>query len=290
MKVNHLLMDIVRGQWLMSFDGIAAYSPIAYKILMGEEVDLNLDTKSLLTIIDDNGKIVLPDEDGFVKAPEGSIAVVDMIGPILKRGDMCTYGADEIVRALYQAEQDSNIIGTILNVDSPGGAVSAISPFLDFAKKRTKPLLSLVDQCCSLGFWGATAVSDKIIADNNISASIGSIGVMSTFVDNIPYLEKLGYKVHEIYPDESPHKNEAVRLAREGKYDLIKKDHLSPLAIKFQDGVKSTRPNLKEETGVLTGRTFGAEKALELGLIDSIGNLETSIQMLHVMSETKHYK
>lgn len=62
------------------------------------------------------------------------------------------------------------------------------------------------------------------------------------------------------------------------------------MALKFQGGVKDTRTNLKEELGVLTGKTFGAEKAIEVGLIDSIGNLDSTINMLHIMSETKHYK
>lgn len=290
MKVNPLLMDIVRGQWLMSFDGLATYAPIAYKILSGEQVDLNIEPKSLVTIIDDNGKKVNPNDDGDIVAPEGSVAVIDMVGPILKRGDWCTYGADDITKELIKAERDANIIGTVLNIDTPGGAVSAISPLLEFGKIRTKPLISLADQCCSLGYWAASALSDRIMADNIISAIFGSIGVVSHYVDNVPYLEAQGYKVHEIYADESPHKNEAIRLAREGKYDLIKKEHLSPLALKFQGGVIDTRPNLKEELGVLTGKTFGAEKSLELGLIDSIGNLDTAINLIHIMSETKHYK
>lgn len=127
MKINPLLMDIVRGQWLMSFDGLATYAPIAYKILAGEEVNLNFEPKTLVTIVDDNGKKVQPDNDGNVIAPEGSVAIIDMIGPILKRGDWCTYGADEIARELIRAERDANIIGTVLNIDTPGGAVSAIS-------------------------------------------------------------------------------------------------------------------------------------------------------------------
>jgi len=54
--------------------------------------------------------------------------------------------------------------------------------------------------------------------------------------------------------------------------------------------VKDSRPNLKEEVGVLTGKTFGAEKSIEFGLIDSIGNIDSTINLLHIMSETKHYK
>jgi protease-4 len=37
-----------------------------------------------------------------------------MVGPVMKYGDMCTYGAEEIVAALYAADRNHNIIGTIL--------------------------------------------------------------------------------------------------------------------------------------------------------------------------------
>ena len=291
MKVNTLLMDMIRGQWLMSFEGLSVYAPFAHKLLSGEDVDMNSMTKSLMNVMDDNGRLLLPDENGNLDIPKGSVAIVDMIGPVMKYGDWCTYGADEIVRALRSADNNPNIIGTIFNVDSPGGAVSAIGPFVEFGKTKTKPVHGLLDQACSLGYWATLAVCDPgtIMADNDISASIGSVGVVSSFVDNKEYLESLGYKFHEIYADESEHKNEAFRLAREGKYDLIKAEHLSPLAQKFQGAVRNARLNLKEETGVLTGKVFGAEKALEYGMIDSIGSLEKQVNLLHVKSELKHY-
>ena len=76
----------------------------------------------------------------------------------------------------------------------------------------------------------------------------------------------------------------------DGKYDMIKEEHLSPIAIKFQEAVRAACPNLKEEVGVLTGKTFNAEKALEYGMIDAIGSMDQAIQRLHIMSELNHYK
>ena len=64
---------------------------------------------------------------------------------------------------------------------------------------------------------------------------------------------------------------------------------LSPLAIKFQNAVRAARPNLREETGVLTGKTFDADKALGLGMIDSIGSLSKAMQWLQIKSESNHY-
>jgi protease-4 len=49
----------------------------------------------------------------MIDAPKGSVAIIDMVGPVMKYGDMCTYGAEEIVAALYAADRNHNIIGTI---------------------------------------------------------------------------------------------------------------------------------------------------------------------------------
>jgi protease-4 len=56
---------------------------------------------------------VRADSSGMIDAPKGSVAIIDMVGPVMKYGDMCTYGAEEIVAALYAADRNPNIIGTI---------------------------------------------------------------------------------------------------------------------------------------------------------------------------------
>ena len=290
MQVSKILMDLVRSEWLMSFQGITSYAPIAHKIITGEKVDVAPKVSSLMNIVDHNGKRVMPDAKGFIDAPKGSVAIIDMIGPVMKYGDMCTYGADEIVNAMYLADNNPNIIGTVFNEDGPGGGVSAIGPFMQFAKTKKKPVVAIADQCCSLHYWAMCAVADYKMADNNVSAQFGSVGVVTSFADNRKYLETLGYVFHDIYPEESEHKNLAFRLALEGKYEMITQEMLSPIAQKFQAAVRAGCPSLKEEVGVLTGKTFGADKALEYGMIDAIGSIDQAIQRLHVMSETNHYK
>jgi protease-4 len=289
MRVDNNLMDLMRGDWLMSPEGINIYAQLAHKIMTGEDIDITKNTKSILSLVDDNGKPVLPDSNGLITAPQGSVAIVDMIGPVLKYGDWCNYGAIEIVNALRYADNNPNIVGTVFNVDSPGGAVSAIGPFIEFGKNKKKPVQGLVDQCASLGLWALCAVTDHRMADNNISASIGSCGVVTSYIDNRKYLESLGYVFHEVYAKESEYKNLAFKLMLEGKYDMIRDEYLSPLAKKFQNAVRDSSPNLKEEIGVLTGKTFGADQAIEYGLIDSIGSQDQAINRVHIMSETKHY-
>ena len=287
MRVDRLLMDINRGQWAMSFEGVLAYMPIAHRVMMGENVPIVENTSALMTVVDHNGKTVSPDSNGGLNPPKGSVAIIDMIGPVMKYGGMCSYGADEIAQAMYMADRNPNIIGSVFREDGPGGGVNAIGPFIQFGKDKTKPVVAIADQCASLHYWAMCAVADYKMADNNVSAIFGSVGIVASFADNREYLEKLGYKFHEIYPPESEHKNKAIQLALEGKYEMIIEDDLSPLARKFQAGVREACPNLKEETGVLTGKTFGADDALKYGMIDAIGSLDQAVNRVHMMSEIK---
>lgn len=292
MKVNPLLNDLFRGVWLLDVNWVSGAAPLVDRLLEGKTLNLPQSTMSdeasgIITIVDENGSALKKDSEGRLMVPEGSIAVVSMIGAIIKYGDFCTYGADEIVDALQKADNNPNIKAIIFKLDGPGGAVSAIGPFQQFAANKKTPVIGLADACMSLHYWAAVQVCDYLMADNDVSARFGSVGVVSSFVDAQPYWEEKGYKFHEIYPEESKHKNEAFRLALEEKYDMIKSEHLSPIAKKFQNAVRTNMPGLKEEEGVLTGKTFDADASLGLGMIHAIGGFKQAIEMANIYSEIK---
>lgn len=291
MKVNRLISEIRRGEWLIDFHNLEAYNPIVAKLLSGEALDLMREAKSILNFVDGSGNSLKENEEGIVNVPQGSIAVVRMIGEVIKYGDYCVYGADEIVAALTRADRMKNVIATIFIIDGPGGAVSAISPFRYFAKHvKTKPIIGLCDQALSLHYWTAFEVCDHIMSDGDVSARFGSVGVVLSFMDNKEAMEKEGYKFHEIYAKESEHKNLAFKYAREGKYDMIQDEFLSPLAKKFQNSAIERLPNIKKEvTGVLTGKTFFADEALSLNMIHSIGNMEKAIRQATILSSINKF-
>jgi len=286
MKTNKLINEITKGIWLMNIHQLDAYLPIVKNVLKGKMVfpEGKADPVSFMYAGNTEEPTPLKADDSDTAQ---QIALINMIGPIMKYGDMCTYGADEISAALHHANNDDKVKGIVMYIDGPGGSTSAISPFETFAEEKKKPLVVLADSCYSLHYWTACVVADHIMADNNISSGFGSVGVLASFMDARGYYEKKGAKVHEIYSDHSEHKNEAFRLALEGKYDKIKQSDLNPIALKFQKAVRAARPNLKEEKGVLSGATFYADEALRLGMIDSIGNLKLAIQLVNALAEFK---
>lgn len=289
MKVNLLLNDLFRAEWLLDVHWLSGAAPLVSNLLKGLPLNLPETTNAagILTVFDESGTRIKEDEDGNLSIPKGSVAVVSMKGAVIKYGDYCTYGADEIVSALQKADNNKNIKAIIFDIDGPGGAVSAIGPFIEFAKNKTKPVIGMADACMSLHYWAAVSVCDYLMADNDVSARFGSVGVVSSFMDAKKVWEEKGYVFHEIYPEESKHKNLAFREALEGNYDKIKTENLAPIAKKFQAAVRKNRPGLKEETGVLTGATFDSDKALGLGMIDGIGGFKKAMDMAHVLSELK---
>lgn len=289
MKVNPLLSEIYKGLWLLDHHSISSFGPIISKILAGDEVIFQNTGAALMQIKDRNGKRVLAEEDGGYVIEPQSVAHVYMNGPILKNGDLCTYGADEIVAALRFADEAKNIKGTVFHIDGPGGSVSAIGPFRAFAKEKKKPIVGLIDAAYSAHYWAACAVCDLMLADNDVSFGVGSVGVVLSFADTKPVLEKQGYVFHEIYPEESKHKNEAFAMALKGDYKLIREEHLAPLALKFQAAVRQGRPGLVEAEGVLTGKTFGFEKAMEYNMIDGIASVAEAVERIDLLLELKNF-
>lgn len=290
MKGSRLISEIIKGEWLLDFHNIGSYMPMVNKILAGGVFDNAPETKSLLTYIDSNGQTLTKNNDGIVEVPKGSIAIVSMIGEVVKYGDLCVYGADEIVEALTAADRNKNVIATIFKIDGPGGAVAAIGPFKYFADHiKTKPIIGLCDQALSLHYWTAVEVCDHIMADNDVSARFGSVGVVLTFADTRKAMEEQGVVFHEIYPEESSEKNLPFILARKGEYDKIKEEFLSPLAKKFQERVRVNLPGLIEEEGTLKGKTYFADKALGLNMIHSIGGMEKAIRMANLLASKREF-
>lgn len=285
--------SILKSEWAIHPDAWNSYSIFLRHLVNGTLDSVipqeELSTDMVISYIDSDGNSYRSSEDRPVE--DGSIVVVSLMGVMTKYGGICHYGTSEIANFLAINLNRNEVIGAIILEDTGGGASNSIAPLINVINNRKKPIVTLADTAASAGYWTA-ASTDFIIADNNISAGFGSIGVVIGLMDIQPKLEAEGIKFHKVYAPESEHKNEAFELLLQGKYDLIKKEMLSPLAIRFQDYVKDARGSkLKADySGVLTGRMFFAEEALELGMIDAIGDMNLAISKVKDLAEVYELK
>jgi len=297
MNISHLYSAILKGKWAIEPRFMDSLYPIVSGLFDrnmsnsfdGEAPELILQIASNETVLESVNAFG-EEKSGsvFDSAPKGSIAIIPLKGTMLKEDTMCAYGTRTIGSVMLEAVAHENISGIILDIDSGGGAVDAIAPIkyaIEKAHEAKMKVLALADMAASAAYYAAS-FADHIMADNNISSEFGSIGVMVSFQDVQPYYEEMGVKFHTIYAPESTHKNQGFELARQGKYELIKKETLSPLAKDFMRTVRNNRNGKVNLTipGILNGRMFYAKEAKKHGLIDSMGNIDLAIRKLNKIS------
>ncbi|MDO9634236.1 MAG: S49 family peptidase [Paludibacter sp.] len=209
---------------------------------------------------DDDGNIINP----FDSWQSGSIAIIPLTGIMMKRGYWYGYGMDDVAAIIRMAYQSDKISAVIIKGDTPGGSTDSIFLLQEVLSEKTKPTYGFVDGMCASCGYIVFSYLDKIYAINKM-ARVGGIGVFARML--VPNRENSSYKIVEVYPDESKEKNLPEREAIEGKPEKMKEE-LSKLAVYFQDVVKANRSNI--DPGTLTGKTYYAYEAQNLGLVDGI--------------------
>ena len=284
MKYSHLISAVMNGKWFLRPQDAFASDAIIHKLLEREydsvtDSHILSDSKPFMAII--GSSKVAARASSYDNVPEESTAIVSIAGTMLKYGTMCSYGTTEIAAAIIEAANHPRIGSMVADYDSGGGSVDAIAPIIEaqnYFRSKGKSIVACVDLCASAAYYSAI-YCNEIIAGNDISSEIGSIGVMMSFWDWAKAKEEQGGKQHTIYSNHSDWNNKPFELALKGEYEQIKLEELDPLAKKFQAAVIQRRGDkLKQETaGILAGRMFFAETAKEVGLIDHVGSLDMAI-------------
>jgi protease-4 len=268
-----LARDIVQGKWLVSNPD--RLLPIARSFLNKTPVEMEVKAASVTTVSD----------SGALPEKAKRLAIIPLHGTMTKYDTCESYGTTFIAKRLREMADDENVIGIILDIDSPGGSSSAIPPMIEaisHAKAAGKPVYAHVDFCASAAYWVASQC-DAIYMDNDLS-EVGSIGAMAVFIDSTAANPTTGEKTIVIYAEESPDKNFAYREALSGRYEAAKAE-LKPLVDQFRDAVVAGRPTIhKDQDGVLSGKMFGTAEALRLNMADAKKTLSETIEAVFALA------
>lgn len=287
MSLSRTASEIQKGMWMVAPTMANKYIHSANLILKATSHlnNLRIEAGFVREVVDADGNMVRNDQE----VPEGSVGIVSQVGSMYKYGSWYNWGSDELVGFAKSFDDDPNIIGQVWRDDSGGGTISSVAPWLDFLANKKKPVVSLIDTCGSANYY-KNCGTDYLLAENNVSSMIGSIGVMIQINDYSKMLKETGIVEHVIESDLSEDKNKAFKLALKGDYDLIKKEYLNPSAIAFQDYVKLARKKLMVETpGIVSGKMFYAEEAKQIGLIDGVGNLQAAIEKVKLLAAARSF-
>jgi signal peptide peptidase SppA len=218
-----------------------------------------------------------------VTPSEGVVAVIPVHGVIMARasamGEMSGGTSIEELRgAFHEAVATPAVQSVIFDIDSPGGMVEGVTEFASEirAARGTKPIVAVANhEAASAAYWIGSQADELVVTK---SGRVGSIGV---------------YTVHKNEGEKNAQSGVATTLVSAGKYKTERNPY-EPLTDEARDYMQSMVdefygmflsdvargrgvPLSHVREGFGQGREVLARTALEDGMVDRIGSLESVI-------------
>lgn len=208
---------------------------------------------------------------------EDGLAIIGIKGPMSKQS---FWGASTVAirNQVREAMGRDDVKHVLLSVESGGGSVAGTKELADDIKALgdVKPVTAYVsDIGASAAYWAASQAG-RVVA--NEMAEIGSIGVVAVIEDTSGMYENAGIKVHVVSTgDMKGAFTDGAPVTDEMLADL--QERVNFLSEKFKEGILSAR-DVPDLDAIADGRTFNAEKALDLGLIDAVDTMENVVSQI----------
>jgi len=183
--------------------------------------------------------------------------------------------ADSIITGLRDAFEDTDTVGVILRINSPGGSPVQAGYINDeiYRLREKYPdtkLYAVISDMCASGGYYIAAAADEIYADKG--SVVGSIGVIMNGFGFVDGMKKLGVE-RRLYTA-GKHKAFLDPFSKENPEEVAHiKGVLKDIHQQFIDVVKKGRGNkLKNDPNLFSGYVWTGEQSLELGLVDALGS------------------
>jgi len=223
------------------------------------------------------------------------VAIIAVAATVARRGEGLTAGSDYIARvkitglirndqervdSLERLAKSTTAKAVIVRIDSPGGTTAG-SEQLHKALKNvaaSKPLVVVVDGLAASGGYIAAMSSDHIVASG--TSLVGSIGVLFQYPNFSEILKTVGVKVEEVKSSPlkaAPNGYEPTSPEARAAIEALVKDSYAWFREMVQDRRKMDAGTLDK---VADGRVFTGRQAVDLKLVDELGDEKSAVAWL----------
>ncbi len=220
----------------------------------------------------------------------------DKIGVLICEGDIVDLGTEGIVgeataRELRKLRLDDKVKAVVLRVNSPGGSVMASDVIWQevVETQKVKPVVASMSSLAASGGYYISMACDKIVA--HPLTLTGSIGIFGVWFDASELLNnKLGITFDTVntspYADFGTFSRPMKAAEREFMQRWIEDGYASFLT-KAAQGRKTDTATIGRHA---QGRVWTGLQALELGLADTLGNLQDAINIAASLAGVEEYQ
>ena len=216
------------------------------------------------------GSALLPDR---WKSPSGEIALVRIQGMLMD--------SQNIVRQLSDYRYNPGVRGIILRIDSPGGAVApAQEIYNEIMKLRAehKTVYASMGTVAASGGYYIACAADYVLA--NPGTLTGSIAAVMAFSNVEELTNKIGVKPVVIKSGKYKDVGSPMRTMKPEEQKLLQ-NVVDDVHQQFVQAVAKGRGlPVSQVSEIADGRIMTGQQALKLKLIDEVGGLEKTIDLL----------
>ncbi len=286
----NLVSEIIRGVFFMPPDIARQYFPVVHNILTGNinpirENKNNLDTTAKFVNTCNNNiqyrDVNLITDFQQDRVQPNSLFCVNLIGAITKYDQFCgPQGTRSLADSLKLADQNPNIIGHILCLDSGGGEGYAAHEFAASLKSLSKPVFAFIEGMAASAAYLIASACSLVCASSNLDR-VGSIGTYITLADYSKWYQMQGIKLTEVYAEKSKDKNRDYLDAIAGDTTKVQKlvDEFNEFFI--QSVISYRHESFPDDQHPwATGKMFFAQDAKQIGLIDIIAPFDDFVNSI----------
>ena len=216
------------------------------------------------------GSTLLPDR---WKSPSGEIALVRIQGMLMD--------SQNIVRQLSNYRHNPNVRGIVLRIDSPGGAVAPAQEIYNEIMKLKadhKTVYASMGTVAASGGYYIACAANYVLA--NPGTLTGSIAAVMAFSNIEELTDKIGVKPIIIKSGKYKDVGSPLRGMKLEERKLLQ-SVVDDVHQQFVQAVAKGRGlPVSEVNEIADGRIMTGQQALTLKLVDEMGGLEKTIELL----------
>jgi protease-4 len=222
-----------------------------------------------------------PEEVGLDKGSR--IALIYAVGTIMPGGSGFDaffgrrLGASSLISMLRSAADNSSVKAIVLRLDSPGGSSNASDDIWAAIKevREKKPvILSMSDVAASGGYWIATGCDAVVAQPLTIT---GSIGVVTTLLDLSGTYDKMGLVWETVKKGRYADVPTDKRPMTADEWQVFQRLNREIYQVFVQKTADARDMDWEDVNQVAQGRVWTGERALQYGLIDTLGGLPEAL-------------
>lgn len=198
------------------------------------------------------------------------------VGIIRLNTDIYSFSADFINQQIKEARDNPHIKAVVVQIDSPGGEVSATQTiYLELQKLRHEmPVVGSIDSMAASGAFYAAMATEPIFAKP--SSTVGNVGVWGYFPPSLG--------VNDVVLASGPFKLTASNTEEFLRgIDSIKQEFLATVISQ-----RGTRLKISD-TDLSQGLAYSGRESLNLGLIDALGSQTEAIEYAAKQAGILHF-